>query len=280
MPAGGGHLDGAAEGVLALDLGEVPGGSVGRDMDRDNRGMGDGRNGEFSFEKTHGLIEGRHRIGFDALDEGGFVGGGGRKQDAAFAELFGEAGEGEGAPHRAGGPGEAEFAGDEVVVDCGRLHLLGGEQDAEGDGQVVERPLLAQVAGGEVDRGADARGLEAAVAERGHDAVIGFLDGGVGEADEDEFGIPAFAGVDLHVNQFRIDALQGGGRDRREHGGSGGREGVAAGDHAEIVFDGVDVGVAAVGTIKKAIHAQKIVIEFGLHDLFPENTGSVDQLVG
>lgn len=242
--------------------------------------MGNGFDVEFTFEETHGLIERLDGVGGDSVHERSFLGGDGRQEDAAFAELFGEAGEGEGAAHGSRGTGETEFAGDQVVVDLRGLHLIGGEQDAEGDGQVVERAFFAQVAGGEVDGRAGARDFESAVAQCGDDAVVGFFDGGVGQADKDELRVAALAGVDLNVNQLGIDALQCGGGKRRKHGLSGGGEGLAARDHAQVVLNRVYVGVAAVGAVEKTVNAGKIFFEFGFHDFRPKHTGSRDELCG
>lgn len=189
MTAGGGDLDGATERVLALDLGEVAGGHVGAGLERDAGGVGNGFQVEFAFEKTKRLVERLDRKGGDAIDERGFVGGGGREEDAAFAELFGKTGEGEGAADGAGRAGEAEFAGDQVVVEAGGLELFGGDEDADGDGQVVERAFFAEVAGRKIDGGAGAGDFKTAVAEGGDDAVVGFLHRGVGETDKDACGI-------------------------------------------------------------------------------------------
>lgn len=98
--------------------------------------------------------------------------------------MFGEAGECEGTAHGARGAGEAELTGYQVIVDLWGEHLLGGEQDAECDGEIVERTFFAKVSGGEVDGGARAGGFEAAVAQGGDDAVVGLFDGGVGKADQ------------------------------------------------------------------------------------------------
>lgn len=83
------------------------------------------------------------------------------------------------------------------------------------------------------------------------------------------------------MDQFRVDALQCGGRDRGEHGrGSSGGERGTPRDHGEVVFDGVEVGVAAVRPGKKAIHAEKVVVEFGFHDRLPKSGAARDELLG
>lgn len=215
VTASDGDLDGAAHGVLALDIGEVAE-SVMR-----GRGGGEGRGeGEIegAGEETRGLVEGGDGVHGEAFDEGGLGGGLGRQEDALFAQAAGEAGEGEGAAHGAGGAGEAQLAGDHPVVEAGGGDLAGGDEDAEGDGEVVERAFFAQVAGGEVYGGARTRHGEAAVGDSGGDAIIGLLDGGIGQADQDEFGVAGFAGVDLDVDDFGVNALEGSGAEGGQHG--------------------------------------------------------------
>ena len=208
VSAGDGDLDGAAQRVLALDLGKVAGALVLGALEGDGLFVRVGGDVAFAGEEAHGFVERAHGVHGDAFDEGSLGRGVGGDDQAAAAERAGELGHGEGAAHGAGAAGEAEFAGDEVVVDRSGLDLAGGDEDADRDGQVVERAFLAQGAGGEVDGGAGAGRLEAAVAEGGEDAVVGFLDGGVGQADQHEFGVADFAGIHLHVDGLGLDALQ------------------------------------------------------------------------
>ena len=121
------------------------------------------------------------------------------------------------AAHGTRGAGEAEFAGDEVSVQMVGGELAGGAQDAERDRQVIKRALLADVARREVDGRARARHVKTAVAERGKDAILGFLHCGIGQADEDEIGRASLARVYLHENDLGFDALQRGGVDGRQH---------------------------------------------------------------
>lgn len=74
MFAGGGDLDGAAEGVLALYFGEVTDGQVGAGFDGNTGCVWNRRDSEFAFEKTHGLVERCNRVDGDSVYEGGFVG--------------------------------------------------------------------------------------------------------------------------------------------------------------------------------------------------------------
>ncbi len=115
------------------------------------------------------------------------------------------------------GTGEGEFAGDEIIVRIGCGELMGGEEDAEGDGQVVTGTLFAEIAGRQIDRGARAGSLAAAVVERRPDAITRFFDGGVRQADEKEPGFARLARVDFDMDQLGLDALQRGGGKRSEH---------------------------------------------------------------
>ena len=210
MVSGHGDLDGAAQGVLALDLGEVGGGVAvqGRHFPP-GLGGGKGGQGDVADQETEGLVKGFDPFHLDALDERGLLRRTGGQQVRAPAQSAGEAGDGEGAFHRTGGAGEAEFAGDEAFGHFLRLQLLGGGQNAEGDGQVVERTLLPQVTRRQIDGRAGAGGAEAAVFQRGLDAVGGFLDGGIGQADEEPARFTDFPGIDFDLDQLGMDALEG-----------------------------------------------------------------------
>jgi nickel/cobalt transporter (NicO) family protein len=219
MPAGDGDFDGAAEAVLAFDFGEVDG-VLG--LRRAAKGAGGGvEAGDefFAGEKTGGFVKRGDGVDGDALDEGGFLGGGGGEEDAGLAELAGEEREGEAAGDGAGAAGEAQLAGDEVGVEFGGRELAGGGENGEGDGEIEERAGLAEVAGGEVDDGLGLRGAKAAIVKGGPDAVGGFLDGGVGEADEEYLGFAGFTGVDLDLHGVGVNPEKG------ARGGDGEHEG-------------------------------------------------------
>jgi hypothetical protein len=62
--------------------------------------------------------------------------------------------------------------------------LLGGGEDAERDWQIEPPRLLGQVGRRQVDGDALRGEFEAAVLDGGADAVLGFLDLGVGQADD------------------------------------------------------------------------------------------------
>lgn len=267
---GGGDLDRTAERVLTLDLGKVTRARVGRGRGRERGRVRDRREGDFSGEEARGLVQRRGGDGGDTLHQRGFVRRGGREQHPALTELFGEARDGEGAADRSGRPGEAELAGDQIVGGAGRGQLVGGHQQPERDRQVVERALFAQMAGREVDGRARPRGFEAAVAERGENAVVRLLHGGVREADEDQLWFAALAGVDLHVDQLRFDPLEGGGGERGQHGSGGGGGGGPRGDSRQVAFNGLNPGIRAVGRRQVLMDTQKILVDFRPHHLDPK----------
>jgi hypothetical protein len=213
------HLDGPAQRVLPLDLGEIAAGIVpGRGHGaRRGHAARQRRQRHLAREKTIRLVERAHGIHGDAFHQRRLLRGAGRKEQAALAEVFRQQGGGEGATHGTGGAGEAELAGDQVSGQMVGGELAGGAQNAEGDGQIVEGTLLADVARREIDGRARARHVKAAVAERGTDAVLGFLHRGIGQADEDEIGRASLARVDLDEDDFGFDALQRGGVNGRQH---------------------------------------------------------------
>ncbi|MEY4487815.1 MAG: hypothetical protein RIQ79_323 [Verrucomicrobiota bacterium] len=183
MAASDGDLNGAAQGVLAFDLGEVAGVLGGGRYLDDWTGRGQGSEGKLAGEKPGSLIQGAYRINCYTLDQGGLGGAFGGQEDSLATTGAGEAGESERAAHGAGGAGETEFASNQVIGDVGRSELAGGDEDAKGDGQVVERAFLAEVAGGEVNGGAGAQQAETGVGEGGEYAIIRLFDRRVGQPD-------------------------------------------------------------------------------------------------
>jgi hypothetical protein len=81
---------------------------------------------------------------------------------------------------------QRQLAHDDQVRQARGLHLLGRSHQAQGDGQVEAGALLADVGRGEIDRDPLGGEGEAGVLEGAADALAGFLDGGIGEADDGE----------------------------------------------------------------------------------------------
>ena len=234
VAAGGGDGEGAFGKFLAADFAEVfavgGGGGV------------DGVLVEFIGEEVELAVEEADEFGqgadgddVDSGDDGGFRGVVGGKDDADFFLFAGEHGHGECALDGADAAIEGELAGDEIFFvvdfDCvaaataarGIEDAINGE-DSQGHRQFQGVAFFAEVGGGEID-GEEAFGeAVAAVEESGADAVEGFFDGGVGEADDGGFGagLGAFGVIDFDFAGKRIDALQNEGVDFGEHGFSPG----------------------------------------------------------
>jgi hypothetical protein len=94
--------------------------------------------------------------------------------------------------------------------------LFAGGENAQGDRQVKTGAFLFDVGGRKVDGGAAHGEFIAGIAERGEDAILGFLDRGVGQADDDNDGV-AVTGVDFDLNGVGINAIDGGGTDLAQH---------------------------------------------------------------
>ena len=112
-------------------------------------------------------------------------------------------------------PVEGELAQEQGARDVGR-GLLGGEDDAHGDGQVVGRALLAQVGGGQVDGDALLGEVEAGVADGGAHPLLRLLDRRVGQADDGEGG-QAGGDVHLHLDNGPVEAHHGAAIHLRQH---------------------------------------------------------------
>jgi hypothetical protein len=84
--------------------------------------------------------------------------------------------------------------------------LFAGGEHANGDGEIKARTFLFHIGGREVDGGAAHGEFETGIGQRGGDAILRFADGGIGQADDDDFGI-APAGVDLDFDGIRVDAV-------------------------------------------------------------------------
>ena len=127
--------------------------------------------------------------------------------------------DGQDAPDAADLAAQGEFADDAEIGQARAIELVFGGEHAQGDGQVEAGAFLFDVGGGEIDGGAAHGGCEAGVDEGGPDAVGAFLDGGVGEADDDDLWI-AVAGVDFDFDFIGIHAEDGAGEDLCEHWGT------------------------------------------------------------
>jgi len=95
-----------------------------------------------------------------------------------------------------------------------------GTEDADGHGEVEAGAFFLDVGGGEVDGDVGGGQVETGVADGGADAVAGFADRGVGEADGVEVVLLGLHGgeVDFDVDDAGVDAVDGGAEGFEEHG--------------------------------------------------------------
>ena len=115
-------------------------------------------------------------------------------------------------------PSEAELA-EEGDRERPGTHLLGAQQDPDGDGQIERRARLAQLRRRKVDRDAARREGEPGVPDRAADALTRFLHGRVAQADDRE-AWQAGRDVDLDADRPAVETVQRGGRDDGQHAGT------------------------------------------------------------
>ena len=85
---------------------------------------------------------------------------------------------------------QGQLADDGVLLEQLGGRLAAAQEDAQGDGQIERRGVLGHVGRGEVDDDAVLRPLKARIDDRPLDAMGAFLDGRLGQADDDCFGRP------------------------------------------------------------------------------------------
>jgi len=223
VATGGGDFESALGGLLAANVGEVEGEVLEfvKDLssfDFECGGVNTAVGG--LVEKVADLEERFNRIDVDAFDDGGFAGVGFGNDEVFDASLAGGDGDGEHAGDGAKGAVEAELTDEEEVVEVTELEGSIGAEDADGHGKVEAGALFLDVGGGEVDGDVSGGEVEAGVADGGADAVAGFANGGVGEADGVEVVLLGFDGgeIDFDVDDVGVDAVDGGADGFEEHG--------------------------------------------------------------
>ena len=146
----------------------------------------------------------RHRVDGQSLDDRALPRVFRRDKHVLKAEAAGLDRHRQHAAHGAQRAGKRELADKDAAVGAG-AELTGHFQQGDQQRQVVNRPLLAPVGGGEVHRDAADRKVEAAVLQRGPHAVARFLDGGVRQTDEVKGREPG-GDVGLHLHEKRMHA--------------------------------------------------------------------------
>ena len=188
MPAAGGHLQRALHVLLAPDFAEV--GAV-----PELRGH---RRPAVPHELRDRLVSGQVRRELEQVPHGedahafderrlphvrlGHVDG----LDAAFLRQPHHGQDALGVAHRAV---QRQLAQEDGMLHVGH-RLLGGDEEAHGDGQVVGRPLLPEVGRGQVHGDAPVGEGEAGVADRGAHPLLRLLHRRVRQADDGEGGHP------------------------------------------------------------------------------------------
>jgi hypothetical protein len=203
--AGGGDGDGAFDGLLAADVGEVPWGSqLGGFIDLAVELVG--VEGELFVEEGDGLGEVGDGIDLEAFDDGGFAGVLFGEDDAAELLVLSEESEGECTFDLADTAVKGELAGDEEILVAVVLDGVGGAEEADGHGEIERGAFFFDVGGCEVDDELmDGEGV-AAVDDGAADAFDGLFDGGLCEADDESFFEALFADIDFDFTKDGVDA--------------------------------------------------------------------------
>ncbi len=215
VPSGGRHLQGPLHVLLPLDVAEVHAlpGHLRRLL---GQAVGaNGSDGAVAAQVADELRQAGHGQDVHPADERRLSEVRLRHEDLLAALLAGQRDHRKDAVGVAHQPVERELAQEEGARDVGR-GLPGGEDDAHGDGQVVGRPLLANVGGGQVDRDALLGELEPGVADGGAHPLLRLLDRRVGQADDVEGG-HAGGDVHLHLDQGPVEAHHGAAIHLRQH---------------------------------------------------------------
>ena len=154
----------------------------------------------------HEFPQGARAEHVDAVHERGLVGVRGGHDGRPHSSVAREP------DHREHAVGAAEMAfqrefADEHGLAEHHIDLAAAREDADGDGEVVGGPFLAEVGGSETDGDAAHREFEARVPHRRADALPGFLHRRVGQPDDHEVGQPG-GDVHLHLDDRSVEPCQ------------------------------------------------------------------------
>lgn len=173
-------------------------------------------------DELPGIVEGFEAVDLEVGDHGGLGGVFGWEEEAFSARGFCAEGDGEGPFDRADGAIEGEFADDHKVAGLGEFFLFFAGDHGEGDGKIEGGAFFTKVGGGEVYGVHAVDVVHGAGEDGGGDAVAGFADGGVWEADDIDaasIGSIGFAGGDLNFDFDGFDPTEGSTVDLRYHAG-------------------------------------------------------------
>jgi hypothetical protein len=215
VTAGGGNLQGALDALLPFHFGKIH--FVVVLVAEDLRHVHFGRrNSNFAFEELRGFAQILNGDDLKAGDDGGF----GRvihgDEHAGFSVRFGAQGNRQNAFARAHCARQREFADNDEIIQLIRLNLFAGREHADGDGEIKTRPFFFHVGRREIDRRAAHGEFETGIGQRGGDAILRFADGGIRQADDDDFGF-APASVYLDFDGIRFNSVYRGRTDLGQH---------------------------------------------------------------
>ncbi len=218
MTAGRGDLESALDDGLAGDVGEVGVALVG--VVEQRAGVGLRRRVTRSVgERADRVTQRRHRRHADVGHERRLGGVGLRYDHTTHTAAAQALDDGQHAADRAHRPVERELAERRYLLPAVAARLARRQQERECDGQVEARPLFAQVGRRQVDRDAPRRELEAAVDDRGADALATLLHGRVGQAHDREGGGRRHD-VGLDLDGVPLQSVESFARDVRDHLGA------------------------------------------------------------
>lgn len=165
--------------------------------------------GDISYlpEVLSGIEERGDRDHGDAPYHGGFSGVFLGDIELGEAEALGEERDREDAAYGTDFAVQREFADEEFVAEVKR-ELFGCKEKSQGHGHVVDGRVLGEIGRGKIDGDATeaVRRQKAAIFDRGRDAVAGFFDRGVGEADHGEVVHTRVEGVHFDFDEFALES--------------------------------------------------------------------------
>ena len=219
MAPGRGDLQAALDLLLTPDLGQVD--PRARAVGLERGLVGDvGAQGRAAVQVAEQVAEAADRQDLHAADQRRLARVILRDEGAAHPTLTGERDHREDTVEVAHRAVEAELADDHRIVEArAGIELAGGQEDAEGDRQVVGGAALAQVGRGEVDGDVAVGEAGAGIAQGGAHALLRLLDGGVRQPDNEHAGL-ARADVDLDLDELAVEPDRGAAVDPGEHGPS------------------------------------------------------------
>lgn len=216
MSAADGHLDGAFYVVLPADFGEiqlvvlVAGKELLEILPHRFQLL-------FSKDELEHLAQVSHAVNVNSFDHCGFAGIRLRHDDFGPPAASRLDRDGENPFDRADGARERELADEAVLIDFRKVKLLADGHHGQCDRKIKARSLLLYIGGGEIDRGAAAGPVIAAVADGSGDAITALFHSGIRQADDDNLWFAA-AGVHLDFDFECIDAVNSSRKNLREHG--------------------------------------------------------------